>query len=121
MGGWVDGWVGRGTGVNCVGRSGVSSWCVYVCLCVVFGVVENRVLQVYPRYPGMHIMPPSGPKVCQYFLHWVIWILRARASGLRLRDWEFEGWIWAGFALNISRNFAAMNRNDSPNRSITVI
>ena len=29
--------------------------------------------KVYPRDPGIQIIPTLGPKVCKYYLHWAIW------------------------------------------------
>ena len=33
-----------------------------------------------PRDPCTQILPTLGPNVCKYYLHWAIWILRAKAS-----------------------------------------
>ena len=34
----------------------------------------------FPRDPCIQIIPTFGPKVCRYYLHWAIWILRVLVS-----------------------------------------
>ena len=40
----------------------------------VFQNVEISGFPYIPRDPCIQIIPTLGPKVCEYYLHWAIWI-----------------------------------------------
>ena len=52
---------------------------------------------------------PWVPKVCKYYLHWAIWILRARASELGFRAVEFGSCLrFRAWAFRISASGTEM-------------
>ena len=40
--------------------------------------IETGVIKGIYRDPSIQTVPASGPKVCNYFLRWAIWISRER-------------------------------------------